>query len=86
MIPVAEAQPTLTVIEGGRAKQHREEAGIEYRVLLDEVERLATSIQTHVAAMHVPSMGAMQDAGRIGLLVTRARAELDDLTRPDDAA
>lgn len=86
MIDPQLSYPALTVIEGGRARQHREEARIEYAVVLDEVSLLAMGIQTEVASLQVPSMTAIELAGRIGSLVSKARAELDFLTRPDGAA
>lgn len=88
MIPVSEVAPVLTVLQGGRAvkAQHFEEAAIEYRVLCDEVELLAFGIQTEVGSLQVPSMTAIALAGRIGVLVSRARAEIDRLTSPDGAA
>lgn len=78
--------PSLTVLDGGRAKQHREEARMEYRALCDEVEHLAFSIQTEVASLRIPSMTAIALAGRIGVLVSRARVEMDRLTGPEGSA
>lgn len=81
-----ESFPNLTVIDGGRAKQYGEEARMEYRVLCDEVELLAFSIQSEVASLRIPSMTAIALAGRIGVLVSRARVELDRLTGPEGSA
>lgn len=86
MVLPAEQPVALTVLQGGLVKQHREEARIEYRVLCDEIESLALGIQTEVGSLHVPSMTAIALAGRIGVLVSRARDELDRLTGPEGSA
>lgn len=86
MVLPAEQRVALTVLEGGRAKQHRDEARIEYAALCDEVSLLAVGIQTEVGSLQVPSMTAIALAGRIGVLVSRARAELDALTGPEGGA
>lgn len=77
--------PALTVIEGGR-QWRAEEAHVELLAFLDEAEVAAMRIIDAIAGLPVPSIRAINEAGKIAWKAQQARAEYMALTTPDPAA
>lgn len=73
----------LTLLEGG---WKRDEARMEALAFLDEAEASAIAIIDAIAGLPVPSVFAINEAGRIAHRARLAKAEIAALTSPDGAA
>lgn len=77
--------PSLTVLEGGKTWR-ADEAHVELLAFLDEAESLSLRILDAVVGLPVPSMVAVDLAGKIAYRAGKARAEYWSLVGPDPSA
>lgn len=81
-LPVDRLHQHLTLLEGG---WKREEARIEAIAFLDEAEASAVAIIDAIAGLPVPSVFAINEAGRIAHRARLAKAEILSLGGGDAA-
>jgi len=82
-LPVEALRNHLTVLEGG---WKREEARVEAIAFLDEAEASALAIIDAIAGLPVPSVFAINEAGKLAHRARLARNEIVALTTPEPAA
>jgi hypothetical protein len=85
-LPAAPLLPHLTVIDGGSPGMRRDEARIEAIAFLDEAEASALLIIDAIVGLPVPSLFAVNEAGKIAHRAALARAEILALGGGSDAA